>query len=905
MMPARLLRPLAQLTPLAIADLLLLAPPGSTWRVVGALSLVGLLPGLAWSLWLLPGRSPLAHLLLGAGLSYALSGFLSLWLHYLPGPIPAAYLLLALNGAAILALALQVAQNPSAASEDSGEVSKSSISNPQSLIPNPQSLISNIQYPREASNLPKHWPLLLILLLALALRATALGYSEFQGDEALAMISAAEALTGHEDALFLRGKGPGEVLLPLAVWRLDGVITEGIARAPFALAGLLAILTLYRLAERLFNRRVALAASAVFAFNGFIVGFGRIVQYQALVIWFSALALLCAWQWRQTGRSRWAALSGVFLGSGLLAHYDAILVAPAIAYVGWLAMSDTSLRAGVRNAFRSPHPRPPLRSGHPLSHASRWEPHREASHRGPGGESLSKLLIRNVAIWLLALLAVALPFYLPYTLDPQAGRTGEYIGQRLGQGLLKNNLADFLHFTTFYSSFYYLLLTGLLVVGFLAWTLHRWPGGRYWAPALSVAVLAGLALRPGALSLEGTDWAAVPVGLIFLAAVLSPALSAPHRAALIWLAAPFLGYTFAVGKPLTHFYTIAPGWALLAGLAFERLARWLGTRFSPGQANTLRVSYLSALGALLVAVQSVYLWNAFLRQDREFWQDYPAGRLAFFWTPYSEPPPAGFFGFVHRGGWKAAGQKIADGTLSGDYGSNEEPEVTTWYTRGAPRACDPQPEFYLLADDVVDAIEVPADIIQTEYGEIGRVRQDNGKALSLRQRRPTSLDLGQLDQDALARAFDRSARPEAFARSARGATPASANFGGLVQLVGYDLNLDRTHPGGRLPLTLYWQVLRPIKRSYQVFTHLESDRLYAQADGVPVCWTYPTDVWRPGQIIADQHAISLPEDLPPGEYPLTVGLYLPTDDFPRLDLLDEAGNPAGTSLTLTTVEIKP
>jgi hypothetical protein len=131
-----------------------------------------------------------------------------------------------------------------------------------------------------------------------------------------------------------------------------------------------------------------------------------------------------------------------------------------------------------------------------------------------------------------------------------------------------------------------------------------------------------------------------------------------------------------------------------------------------------------------------------------------------------------------------------------------------------------------------------------------------------------------------------------------------ANFGNLVQLIGYDLDTRRARPGGRLPITLYWQALAPISTSYQVFTHLESDEagLIAQADGVPVCWTYPTDLWRPGQIIADQHAITIPPEAPPGRYPLQIGLYL-ADTFERLELLDEAGNPAGTSLILTTVEI--
>jgi hypothetical protein len=40
----------------------------------------------------------------------------------------------------------------------------------------------------------------------------------------------------------------------------------------------------------------------------------------------------------------------------------------------------------------------------------------------------------------------------------------------------------------------------------------------------------------------------------------------------------------------------------------------------------------------------------------------------------------------------------------------------------------------------------------------------------------------------------------------------------------------------------------------------------------------------------------------PGNYRLDVGLYLP-DTFERLDILDEAGNPAGTHINLQRVDV--
>jgi hypothetical protein len=364
----------------------------------------------------------------------------------------------------------------------------------------------------------------------------------------------------------------------------------------------------------------------------------------------------------------------------------------------------------------------------------------------------------------------------------------------------------------------------------------------------------------------------------------------------------FLGYNFVVALGLTHIYTTVPAWSLLAGLSWHYF-------FDRPLSKPLRRSFFTRrplpnillLGLAFLA--TLFLWNAFVRHDVEYLQDYPAGQLNLFWTPYDQPPQTGFFGFAHRAGWKAVGQKIAAGELAGDYGSNEEPDVTAWYTRGAARACDPQPEFYFLADDLVDPTPIPTERIAAGYSEIGRVTVANQKQMQILQQMPVTLALGELDESALAKKFDLSAVPAAFARSARGATPAEVNFGHLVRLVGYSLDTRRAYPGGRIPVTLYWQALAPIPAGYHVFAHLENESgPVAQADGEPVCWRYPTNLWRPGQIIADQHAISLPAELSSGAYPLEVGLYLP-DTFQRLDRLDQAGNPAGTSVTLTHVTI--
>ncbi|MCB9098057.1 MAG: glycosyltransferase family 39 protein [Anaerolineales bacterium] len=862
---------------LLLANLSLLLPQAHPLRIGGAILLIGLLPGWLWATRLASPSLPLIRWTIAAGLSYTITCLALLLLNYLSGPISIWQTVITLNIVALIpALVRGAAKTPAS----------------------------------QSPHRPIAIPLLLILVISLFLRAANLHYSEFQGDEALAMITAAEALEGHEDALFLRSKGPAEVLLPMAVWRLTGAINETAARLPFTLAALAAIVTIYSIGHAIGGARVGWLAAGFFAFNGFMVAFGRIVQYQALVVWFSALAFLLALEWQTRQQARLALLSGLFLGVGVLAHYDGILVLPA---VGWLFLSPA-----LAKFF------PNLKS--------KWS----GTSDGPGFTGSAKA----IGIFLITFIASMLLFYLPFALDPRANRTGDYVGNRIGDDL-RNNLPDFFHFNTFYSSFYYIVLTGLLILFFLVWLSrpNRW--SRAIALPAAVACIVVI-IKPDLLAITAIDLSFLPFALLFLTAFFA---SAFIPALLIWLAIPFLGYNFVVALGLTHIYTIVPAWSLLAAFGWVSLIDYLlaqnntpsprrwrdsplpkgeetgvrGQNFTdsassqPRQLNSLSLTsknrWTDGLLLVLLMLSTLFFWNAFIRHEVEYWQDYPNGNLALFWTPYQSPPAAGFFGFAHRAGWKAVGQQLHDGALAGDYGSNEEPDVTTWYTRGAPRACDPQPEYYFLAGDLIDPVETPDDLISERYYQVGLVTLPNQKQMRIMQQRPTTLDLGQIDDAALARAFDRTATPAAFARSARGSQPSEATFGSaalgpLVRLVGYDLDTRRAYPGGRVPVTLYWQTLAEFPASYQIFTHLESEAgPVAQSDGVPVCWTYPTDTWRPGQIIADQHALSLSPDLQPGRYPLAIGLYLP-DTFERLDRLDVAGNPAGTSLILETVDVR-
>ena len=110
-----------------------------------------------------------------------------------------------------------------------------------------------------------------------------------------------------------------------------------------------------------------------------------------------------------------------------------------------------------------------------------------------------------------------------------------------------------------------------------------------------------------------------------------------------------------------------------------------------------------------------------------------------------------------------------------------------------------------------------------------------------------------------------------------------AEFDKGISLYGYDWSADTLHPGETLFITLYWLADQPVGEDLTAFAHvgtgLEGSALIAQRDGQPCVSLYPTSQWHPGEVIPDSFAITLPEDTPPGDYPIAVGWY----SFPSLE----------------------
>jgi hypothetical protein len=124
-----------------------------------------------------------------------------------------------------------------------------------------------------------------------------------------------------------------------------------------------------------------------------------------------------------------------------------------------------------------------------------------------------------------------------------------------------------------------------------------------------------------------------------------------------------------------------------------------------------------------------------------------------------------------------------------------------------------------------------------------------------------------------------------------GNQPLLITFGDNARLTGAEIH--RT--GDKIEATLYWAALAPFppgEPPYTAFVHLldAAGQLIAQSDVQPGGGYYPTTAWQPGDAVTSRHTLTLPVDVPPGQYTLRAGLYRPTD-FTRLPARDEANRP--------------
>ena len=828
-------------------------PPGL--RFIAALLLLGFLPGWVWLRALFPKPTDLLErITIAVGLSLATTVICTMLTVYLAGTLSLTGLLLTINAVTLIGLIFLWRLNPVISTRPPDRKTKLII-----------------------------LALLALLIFAAALRLPRLGYAEFHEDEAEALMLGVRLFQGEDYALFLHRKGPAQMLVPVAFWHLTNQITETYARFAFALSSIFSVLTLFLIGRRWFGWQAGLAAGALWAINGYAIAFGRMVQYQALIFFLAPLSIYClylGWHYRQT---RFQFLGAIMLATSLLAHFDALLLLPAAAYL--LIISFRSNRK--------------TRPRHALI-----------------GLGLSLILF----IFLIAL------FYIPYILDPEFQNTTSYLANsRVKPGLLYNNLDLLRRLDRDYSSHFYLPILVIGVISFiLLWGYQRnngttnsqankltrntqhtspvpHPASRVAHP-ISIIILLILTAStlwfPGFWQVGQVNLAIVP--WLILGAILwwhSPDVGT--RTTWLMFGAPLVGYVFLVDDPRTHLYILYPGAVLISGAGWAALVMpsSIIPRIFASRPLRLAVAVIFAVG--LIAV-TLYTTQIFLQTESTFIQLRERWDGSMWETVYNDlPKPREYFGYPKLEGWKTIGALRAAGHFPGDFRSvNEDFIVPIWYNTGQARSCYNTPAHFFVRLTNLD--DPPP---QDNYVETGHIQRENELRLQILSQQSIAAENAETYtlEDYVAQ-FDTLATPQQFTRQSEPEQSVGAQFGPAILFTGFDLPQTTFSPGDTLLLNLYWQALDNPGTDYRAFVHLtDGTTLWAQQDDNPAC-RLPTSIWRPKQRGVGQFRLQIRSDTPPGRYPLIIGLYQ-ADTLERLKISGGAGQPGDDFLWLGDVLI--
>ena len=470
--------------------------------------------------------------------------------------------------------------------------------------------------------------ILSIVVTASLLRLPGLDYSEFQDDEVSVVWHSAEVIQGRADALFIHDKGPAEILITSAVYSIANRLNESSARAPFAIANIVALLAVFWLGWRLFGPVAGWAAAIVLAVDGYFIGFARIVQYQSIVFLMIVLVVGLLYRYVEEPRARpvFAYLAGLFFATGFLAHYEAVMVVVPACY---LAVRAVQLRSAT------------LRSA------------------------------RHIAGACLLTLLPLLLFYVPFAAHPRFQRTfTEITGNRIGSGFPYNNLADFFTRTIIYSSTYYFAFLVVCVTIALVLVYRKTlPAWMSWAAGLALVFVLGMYfVNPSWAEIGGQDYAWLVFVLALSPALLGRRVAVPERMAWLWFASALILALFFIQKPRTHVYDFFIPMALIVGnvigLAWNRLEGHLG------RPKALTIALPTA--TVLTLVFAVHGYWFFVRNDIEALRTWDENRPVAYWTPLAEPRQNAIFGFPFKNGWKVVGALYAEGRLDAPFAAQRK-----------------------------------------------------------------------------------------------------------------------------------------------------------------------------------------------------------------------------------------
>ena len=698
------------------------------------------------------------------------------------------------------------------------------------------------------------------------------------------------------------------------------------ARLPMVVATSLAILGIYLLMRRLVDRRIALVAALLIAFDPFFMANSRIIHVDAPLTYFMFLSFLAFILYLKEARWGWLILSGLTGALAMLSKTPGAILGPIL------------FIAGLIYAL------------HPADNTLMGSEDDVARPNGPNASARRRRFLIAIGIWAVVAIVAFYALWPSMWVDP---------GRALR--LITNNVRIAIN-TTHPSSgvfwgptgsdknpLYYLIsipfhLTPLTTIGILVGIVATWRLRRHRVLLLSLWAYAIIFITPVSIVGRRGDRYALPVylALDLLAAIalvwITGRLASANWARLkgkwkwvlgvavgvqILLASFYHPYYFDYFNPLlgngrTAPYLINVGWGegldqaaaylnQLPGASKKTVASWYSFQFAPFfKGNTVD---LSSNEPALRADHTVFYINQVQRgfpsqellsyfQDREPLHTVRLGGVDYAWIypgpVVSTEPPAEVkypVGTVLGGALRLVGFDMPDETIRAD----DKLPITLYWETLSPIHNDYN-VYVRLVDEMgnvwgqVDRLPI-GGMWRTNQWQPGTFIRDEYR-LALRSGTPP----GMYNLEVAMYSF---ATGETFgvARNIGQVSVAPANriprpkeitmqhtlrmsAAPGLELMGYDLGTEKVGPGERLPVTLYWRATRPIDTDYKVNLDAKSvagnegggwsDRLASEE--------YPTSQWRQGEVLVDIHQLQMPPAARSGFYLLNMRLVDSTTD---------------------------
>jgi hypothetical protein len=348
---------------------------------------------------------------------------------------------------------------------------------------------------------------------------------------------------------------------------------------------------------------------------------------------------------------------------------------------------------------------------------------------------------------------------------------------------------------------------------------------------------------------------------------------------------PLIVSAFIARKPGTHVHVATSGLMLLAGAGYAALWNLLpGVQrgVMPRQMVTFGLPRLAAVVLFTVGISLVglHIIPVYLRTTAEVVRENRVGSLPLAWRPPGGYPTDERFGFPYQGGWKAIGALYANGTLAGSYDSNEQPQVSYWYTRGEWR-CSTRPRYYFIAEGVQEESDIPERIINTEYHPIARLMVAGEVKMRIfeRGKAPAGSRPATWIAEDFAPTFERQVSaprldPGVWARGvmARDGVSVSVNFGEEIGLLGYQVLAEDPRPGGVVRVDLFWMPHVTARETHRIDVQLGLNPRIGDGGG-PACNTTGDDRdWRAERPFTQRVSIPIAAGTEAGSYPLLVSV---------------------------------